>query len=379
MHKNKQILTRAKKLWRRHGALAVACTCGFIVGWSIAIRAPLGAYLLRDVTMQRFSSVSSPAIRQAVSSSRRRTRPVFRVRQFPVRPPVTRTSSSSSRTSRSAASMHRAAPAVTAPQTSADKAAKIVPAVAPPLRQSSSLYSSSSSHSFTPPRQQDMVPGKDFPAFDRTVFPVSQVPNWGAMHAAAEWNRTYDQMTEVDFVATPSYDLQKLSMPFKTLVAAKDEEEITRKLFYSTKFLGKYDLDAGEYSGHHPGVDMKLAPGTPIGSIAGGRVQTVGNDDIFGIHVIIEHRVGAETFYSIYGHFAYAGVREGQAVTPGQFIGTVGSTGSTTGPHLHLQVDKGRSETRHVPYAATAGTSAAEALKYTVNPIQFIQRYAGGM
>lgn len=196
------------------------------------------------------------------------------------------------------------------------------------------------------------------------------------MHAAAEWNRKYDQMTAADFVAPPAYDLQKLAAPFKELVAMKDEEEITRKLFYSTKFLGKYDVDAGEYVGTHPGVDLKLAPGTPIGSIAGGRVQTVGSDDTMGIHVIIEHRIGKETFYSIYGHFASTAVRQGQDVTPGQFIGTVGSTGSTTGPHLHLQVDRGNGTSPHVPYAPAKGTSTAEAERWTVHPIRFIQEHA---
>jgi len=199
------------------------------------------------------------------------------------------------------------------------------------------------------------------------------------MHAAAEWNRTYAQMSTTDFVPTPAYDLQKLATPFKTLVDENDTTEITRKLFYSTKFLGKYDLDAAEYSGLHPGVDLKLALGTPIGAIAGGRVQTVEKDDILGLHVIIEHRVGNQVFYSIYGHFGAATVHEGQDVQAGQMIGTVGTTGNTTGPHLHLQVDAGHGETVHVPYEPTAGTSVTEAQLWTVNPIRFIEKYFQGV
>jgi murein DD-endopeptidase MepM/ murein hydrolase activator NlpD len=218
-----------------------------------------------------------------------------------------------------------------------------------------------------------------FPALDHTSYPVGKVPNWGAMHAAAEWNRSYAQLTSDDLVPLPSYDLQKLSVPFKDLVSEGNEAEVTRKLFYSTKFLGKYDLDAGENTGIHTGVDLKLAIGTPLGAIGGGRVQTVAKNDILGVHVIIEHRIGTETYYSIYGHLQSATVAEGQAVTPGQLIGYVGSTGSTTGPHLHLQVDRGHGESVHVPYVAVAGTSAAAAQEWTVHPIRFIDRYRAGL
>lgn len=334
MHKKIQRFTRVKNQWRAHRQLVGACTLGFVIGWMINVHAPLRALLVNDV-MMRYSTSSRSMLRPAAPAAVRLTRPVYRMR------------SSRSSSSRSMAPLfHQAAP------------------VRP----------------VTGPLQGVIIrPVVQEAAFDRTVFPVSQVPNWGAMHAAAEWNRSYAQMNSTDFVPTPSYDLEKLSTPFRELVRDKETKEITRKLFYSTKFLGRYDLDAGEYTGTHPGVDLKLAPGTPIGAIAGGRVQTVASDDILGLHVIIEHKIGWTTVYSIYGHFGATMVQEGQVVTPGQTIGFVGSTGSTTGPHLHLQVDQDDGTVPHEAYHPSQGTSVAEALKRTINPIQFIQRYGKGI
>jgi murein DD-endopeptidase MepM/ murein hydrolase activator NlpD len=197
------------------------------------------------------------------------------------------------------------------------------------------------------------------------------------MHSAAEWNRTYAQLGTTDFVAVPRYDMQKLLMPFKEVVAEKDEAAITSKLFYSTKYYGKYDLDAKEYTAAHPGIDLKLALGTPIGSLAGGRVHDVRKDAILGLHVIIEHRhPTAGTFYSIYGHLGSTSVTSGQDVQAGQIIGTVGLTGNTSGPHLHLQVDRGSpGESYHVVFLPHDVPSPGEADAHTVHPIHFIEQY----
>lgn len=215
-----------------------------------------------------------------------------------------------------------------------------------------------------------------FPAFVKAVYPVSQVPNWGAMHKAAEWNRSYAELTRDDLVPVPAYDMEKLMTPMKTLVQQKDEEEVTRKLFYSTKYFGKYDLDAGEFTAIHPGVDLKLALGTPLGSVAGGRVNSVRNTFSLGQHVVIEHRLPEGVFYSVYGHLGSVTVQEGQDVIPGQMIGTVGMTGNTSGPHLHLQIDRGMpGEDEHIPYLPKKEPTPAEAENYVVHPIRFIEKY----
>lgn len=188
------------------------------------------------------------------------------------------------------------------------------------------------------------------------------------MTTPAEWNRTYGEMADADFVSVPRYDLRTLTIPMEELLRDRNSNiaAITAKLFYSTRFFGKYDLDAGEYTGTHAGVDLKLARGTPIRVIGGGRVAVVTETQRLGLHVIVEHRLrSGETYYSIYGHLDSVSVSEGQDVTPGQTVGRVGMTGNTTAPHVHLQVDRGNPGERHEPYQGPQSNAA-------VNPVTFI-------
>jgi murein DD-endopeptidase MepM/ murein hydrolase activator NlpD len=193
------------------------------------------------------------------------------------------------------------------------------------------------------------------------------------MRTPAEWNRTYGQMTAADFVSIPRYDLKSLTTPMAGLtnpIKTENIPMITAKLFYSTRFFGIYDLDAGEFTGTHAGVDLKLARGTPVGAIAGGRVAVVTQTQRLGLHVIIEHRLrNGETYYSIYGHFDSVPVKEGQDITPGQTVGLAGMTGNTSSPHVHLQVDKGVPGERHIPYEGPLRSNV-------LNPIAFIREHS---
>lgn len=228
--------------------------------------------------------------------------------------------------------------------------------------------------------RQAMHAAAGAPAFGHAVFPVSHAPNWGAMRTPEEWSRTYDEMTDRDFVGIPPYDLARLGTKIGTLLARRTSDEtqlLTEKLFYSTRYFGAYDLDAGEFTGTHAGIDLKLPVGMPIGAVAGGRVQTVAQDDRLGIHVIIAHEHPADgLFYSVYGHLGSAAVLEGADVGPGQIIGYVGKTGKITSPHLHLQIDRGTgNEGPHVPYQPAAMPTREEAALYSMNPIVFIRQY----
>jgi murein DD-endopeptidase MepM/ murein hydrolase activator NlpD len=89
----------------------------------------------------------------------------------------------------------------------------------------------------------------------------------------------------------------------------------------------------------HAGLDFAAPQGTPIYATADGRVTTAGNTgNGFGNHVEINHGYGYET---LYGHMFRIKVRSGQVVKRGEVIGWVGSTGKSTGPHLHYEVHKG--------------------------------------
>lgn len=212
-----------------------------------------------------------------------------------------------------------------------------------------------------------------FPPFIRASQPVSRVPNWGAMSTPAEWRRSYSQLTDADFVPIPAYDLQTLTIPLKSLssgdtVHPADVPTVTAKLYYSTRYMAKYDLDADEHSGNHPGVDLKLALGTPIGAVGGGRVYAVSSDARLGLHVIVEHRNESGQFFSVYAHLGSSKVSVGDTVKPGQTLGFVGLTGMTTMAHLHLEVHRGAAPAPEGLHAAAFAGSDV------INPMTFIRR-----
>jgi murein DD-endopeptidase MepM/ murein hydrolase activator NlpD len=87
----------------------------------------------------------------------------------------------------------------------------------------------------------------------------------------------------------------------------------------------------------HGGVDIAAERGTAIRAAAEGRVIYAGKQGGYGNTVIIEHEDGYRTRYA---HADTLAVRAGDVIEAGQEIGTVGSTGRSTGPHLHFEVTK---------------------------------------
>ena len=85
----------------------------------------------------------------------------------------------------------------------------------------------------------------------------------------------------------------------------------------------------------HEGIDMSGASGTPIYAADGGTVVTAGWYQGYGLAVIIDHQNGYKT---LYGHCSQLFVSVGDGVYQGQHIANVGSTGNSTGPHLHWEV-----------------------------------------
>ena len=85
----------------------------------------------------------------------------------------------------------------------------------------------------------------------------------------------------------------------------------------------------------HSGVDIGAGAGTPIYAAAAGTVATATYNDSYGNYVLINHGGGNSTLYA---HMSSMAVSSGAYVTQGQVIGYVGSTGWSTGPHLHYEV-----------------------------------------
>jgi murein DD-endopeptidase MepM/ murein hydrolase activator NlpD len=87
----------------------------------------------------------------------------------------------------------------------------------------------------------------------------------------------------------------------------------------------------------HSGLDIGSPMGAPIRAAMSGRVISTGYDDSFGNFVVISHHSGYRTLYA---HMSVIRVKSGAIVGTGERIGDVGSTGLSTGPHLHFTVYK---------------------------------------
>ncbi|POX42185.1 transglycosylase family protein [Streptomyces sp. Ru72] len=90
--------------------------------------------------------------------------------------------------------------------------------------------------------------------------------------------------------------------------------------------------------GYHTGVDFPVPTGTSVRAVAAGQVVDAGWGGSFGYQVVIRHADGR---YTQYAHLSAISVRDGQSVVAGQRIGRSGSTGNSTGPHLHFEVRTG--------------------------------------
>ncbi len=85
----------------------------------------------------------------------------------------------------------------------------------------------------------------------------------------------------------------------------------------------------------HGGVDIGGQQGDPIAAFSDGTVEYTGEDDSYGLYLQLDHGNGVKSFYA---HCSKIVVTKGQTVTMGEKVAEIGSTGNSTGPHLHLEL-----------------------------------------
>lgn len=111
-------------------------------------------------------------------------------------------------------------------------------------------------------------------------------------------------------------------------------------ILYSRK-TSEFGMRADPFTGkwaNHQGVDIGAPAGTEVRATQQGKIKTVGAQGAYGNVVILEHANGYET---VYGHLSgFAKISPNQTVTQGALLGFVGSTGKSTGPHLHYELRK---------------------------------------
>jgi len=182
--------------------------------------------------------------------------------------------------------------------------------------------------------------------FEGAAWPVKAVPRWTDL-TDAERRMSFNQIPEHKIMDILPYDISKMKAGSDWRNA--NPEEINTYITYSVPHMGNYNLDGTEGTGSHPGVDIKIPVGTPIYAIANGKIEKAEDQSYgFGLHVVIKHpnvpdpqNPGSEvTLYSGYAHLSEIVARKGFSVNKGELIGYSGSTGMSTAPHLHFQIDR---------------------------------------
>lgn len=127
--------------------------------------------------------------------------------------------------------------------------------------------------------------------------------------------------------AAAEREVENMAYPYRLPVAGS-----------GVRVTSKYGVRHDPFTGRlarHTGLDIPAPHGTPILASGGGRVVSAGYKGAYGRAVVIDHGDGLST---LYGHASKLLVHAGDVVMPNQQIALVGSTGRSTGPHLHFEV-----------------------------------------
>jgi murein DD-endopeptidase MepM/ murein hydrolase activator NlpD len=150
----------------------------------------------------------------------------------------------------------------------------------------------------------------------------------------------YGTEAEVDRLLRLSrFELEKYDEAEQTLMGLKERLDHTPSIWptkgWNSRGYGmKYDPFTG-YKQFHRGIDIAANAGTLVIAPSDGRVKELGKYRGLGKMIVIDHGYG---FVTRYGHLSRFDVKRGQRVKRGDVIGKVGSTGYSTGPHLHYEV-----------------------------------------
>lgn len=148
-----------------------------------------------------------------------------------------------------------------------------------------------------------------------------------------------NELTSETLTAGQQLFLPGASLDSKSLKTAMGDRfimPIAAKFRWSSPYGTRIDPIAGVKS-FHTGTDMACPTGTPILASMSGKVIATGENRVYGLYVIIDHENGYQTLYA---HMSKIIATKGKWVSQGTRIGLVGSTGYSTGPHLHFTVYK---------------------------------------
>ena len=235
------------------------------------------------------------------------------------------------------------------------------------------------------------------PPFVGTALPVQLIPNWEKIGNA---DNTQDFSAYSAAQLTPLPDYSPADLQHLCATDANGHLPLRNEcLAFTVMYLGTYDVtDFREGVGSHLGVDIRLPVGTPVHAVANGVVTRVAyTSSGYGRYVVVRHagvplpEGGRGMLYSAYAHLSESQVREGQIVAKGQQIAKSGNTGTSTGAHLHFQIDRDSAE--YHPFwpftnaqlasanlsffsAVNAGLGMEDAREHTVSPLAWAAEHA---
>ncbi|MFB7243727.1 peptidase [Streptomyces populi] len=180
------------------------------------------------------------------------------------------------------------------------------------------------------------------------ILPGQRLTLGGGTQAPAHTRHTPARSPSKTHSRTPEKKAPEKKTPAKKVPAARTPSHTTAPAGAGTHGLvapvhaatgTAYHATGSHWSkGYHTGVDFPVPTGTSVAAVAAGHVVSSGWGGSFGYQVVIRHADGR---YTQYGHLSAISVRAGQSVVAGQRIGRSGSTGNSTGPHLHFEVRTG--------------------------------------
>ena len=191
---------------------------------------------------------------------------------------------------------------------------------------------------------KDPRPGDSFKVVVEKIYSGDKLIKYGRLLAAEYNSRKLGTFRVYEF--TPDVKTKAPAAPMAGYYI--EDGQSARKMFLKTplkfaRISSKFDLHRKhpilKYTRAHLGIDFAARTGTPVWSMAGGVVAKAAFERGFGNLVVINHMNGLMSFYAHLSRFA-RGLKSGTKVDQKQLVGYVGSTGMSTGPHLHFGVKR---------------------------------------
>lgn len=148
-------------------------------------------------------------------------------------------------------------------------------------------------------------------------------------------SKLYEEKTTVYRVASTSNSSSGYVNTNTTISSGKASLGISLIAPVSGTITSRFGVNSRVRSSSHTGLDIATSTGTPIKAAASGTVTFSGWKGSYGYMIVISHGNGVQTYY---GHCSALYASVGETVSQGEVIAAVGSTGNSTGPHLHLEI-----------------------------------------